>query len=79
MRSVDIWKAHRRRLVYIGVREPVEQNLIKKIRTISPTIMKPKVLWTGKHFVIIIKNIVISGMTYKQRKRFEKICGLDFD
>jgi hypothetical protein len=45
----------------------------------SPTIMKPEVLWTGKQFIIIIKNIVISGMTYKQRKRSEKICGLDFD
>jgi len=67
-------------LVYIGVRELVEQNLLKKIRTMPPTIMKPKMLWTGKQVIsTIIKNIVISGMTDKQRKRSEKICGLNFD
>jgi DNA-directed RNA polymerase I subunit RPA1 len=73
-------KDHYMQLVYIGVRELVEQNLLKKIRTLPPTIMKPKMLWTGKQVIsTIIKNIVISGMTDKQRKRSEKICGLNFD
>jgi len=73
-------KDHYMQLVYIGVRELVEQNLLKKIRTMPPTIMKPKMLWTGKQVIsTIIKNIVISGMTDKQRKRSEKICGLNFD
>lgn len=53
-------------LVYIGVRELVEQNFLKKIKTLPPAIMKPKVLWTGKQVIsTILKNIVISGMTDK--------------
>ena len=67
-------------LVYIGVRELVEQNLIKKIKTLPPTIIKPKTLWTGKQVIsTILKNIVLSGLTEKQRKRMSKICGLNFD
>lgn len=67
-------------LVYIGVRELVEQNLLKKIKTLPPALMKPKMLWTGKQVIsTILKNIVISGMSDKQRKRNEKICGLNFD
>lgn len=27
----------------------------------------------------ILKNIVVSGLTEKQRKRMSKICGLNFD
>lgn len=53
-------------LVYIGVRELVEQNLLKKIKTLPPAVMKPKTLWTGKQVIsTILKNIVISGMTEK--------------
>lgn len=67
-------------LVYIGVRELVEQNKLKNIKTMPPTIMKPKMLWTGKQVIsTILKNIVISGMTEKQRLRNAKICGLNLE
>jgi DNA-directed RNA polymerase I subunit RPA1 len=59
-------KDHYMQLVYIGVRELVEQNKLKNIKTMPPTIIKPKMLWTGKQVIsTILKNIVISGMTEK--------------
>lgn len=42
--------------------------------------IKPRTLWTGKQVIsTILKNIVISGMTEKQRKRAEKLSGINFE
>lgn len=35
-------------LVYIGLRELIEQDKIGRIETLPPCIFKPKQLWTGK-------------------------------
>lgn len=46
-------------LVYVGLRELLEENKIPKIFTLPPTIFKPKPLWTGKQVIsTILKNIV---------------------
>jgi len=67
-------------LVYIGVRELVEMNKLKKISTMQPTIIKPKPLWTGKQVIsTILKNIVVSGMNESQIKRSNKKCGLNLE
>jgi DNA-directed RNA polymerase I subunit RPA1 len=67
-------------LVYIGVRELVEMNKLRKIRTMQPTIIKPKPLWTGKQVIsTILKNIVVSGMNEAQIKRSNKKCGLNLE
>ena len=35
-------------LVYVGLRELLEDGKLAKIQTMPPQIMKPKALWTGK-------------------------------
>ena len=46
-------------LVYVGLRELLEENKIPKIFTLPPAIFKPKPLWTGKQVIsTILKNIV---------------------
>ena len=35
-------------LVYIGLRQLIENDKIGKIETLQPAILKPKPMWTGK-------------------------------
>jgi len=57
-------------LVYVGLRELLEEGKLHKIITMSPNIIKPKPLWTGKQVVsTILKNIVNQeGGDYKKNK-----------
>jgi DNA-directed RNA polymerase I subunit RPA1 len=43
-----ITKEQYQQLVYVGLRELLEEGKITKIVTMSPTILKPKPLYTGK-------------------------------
>ena len=52
-------KEQYQQLVYVGLRELLEDGKITKIATMSPTILKPQPLYTGKQVVsTILKNIV---------------------
>ena len=57
-------------LVYIGLRELIADNKLQRVKTLPPTIIKPRPFWTGKQVVsTILKNIVNSGLSPKQIKR----------
>lgn len=46
-------------LVYVGLRELIEEDKIGRIFTLPPALLKPVPRWTGKQVVsTIIKNIV---------------------
>jgi DNA-directed RNA polymerase I subunit RPA1 len=64
-------------LVYVGLRELLEDGKLNKIITMPPTIIKPHPLWTGKQVVsTLLKNIVNhEGSDYKKNK----IQGLNLD
>ena len=64
-------------LVYVGLRELLEDGKLNKIITMPPTIFKPRPLWTGKQVVsTLLKNIVNhEGSDYKKNK----IQGLNLD
>lgn len=52
-------KEQYQQLVYVGLRELLENEQLPKIMTMPPTIFKPKALWTGKQAIsTILKNIV---------------------
>jgi DNA-directed RNA polymerase I subunit RPA1 len=49
-------------LVYVGLRELLEEGHLKRIFTLPPAILKPRPLWTGKQVVsTILKNLVPEG------------------
>jgi DNA-directed RNA polymerase I subunit RPA1 len=46
-------------LVYVGLRELIEEKKIGKIVTLPPAMLKPSPLWSGKQVIsTILKNIV---------------------
>lgn len=67
-------------LVYAGLRELISDNKLTRVKTLPPTILKPRPLWTGKQVIsTVLKNIVLSGMSPKDAKRQMKICGMNLD
>ena len=53
-------------LVYVGLRELIEDGKLQRIQTMRPQIIKPKKVWTGKQVIsTVLKNIVLCGMTEK--------------
>ena len=53
-------------LVFAGLRELVEEKKLPRVKTLPPTIIKPRPMWTGKQVIsTVLKNIVVSGMTAK--------------
>jgi DNA-directed RNA polymerase I subunit RPA1 len=49
-------------LVYVCLRELLEEGHLKRIFTLPPAILKPRPLWTGKQVVsTILKNLVPEG------------------
>jgi DNA-directed RNA polymerase I subunit RPA1 len=46
-------------LVYVGLRELLEDGKLQKILTLPPALLKPNRMWTGKQVVsTILKNLV---------------------
>lgn len=70
-------KEQYQQLVYVGLRELLEEGKITKIKTMQPTILKPRPLYTGKQVVsTILKNIVNQeGEDFVKNK----ISGLNLD
>ena len=67
-------------LVFAGLRELVEENKLPRVKTLPPTIIKPRPMWTGKQVIsTVLKNIVVSGLSAEQAKTQEKVCGLNMD
>ena len=64
-------------LVYVGLRELLEENKLPKIFTMQPAILKPTALWTGKQVIsTILKNIVNNE---SDGFKLNHICGLNLD
>jgi len=54
-------------LVYVGLRELVEEDQLPRIKTLPPAIIKPLPRWTGKQVIsTILKNIVNKEEEYKE-------------
>ena len=54
-------------LIYIGLREMIEQDKLAKIETLPPAMFKPKPMWTGKQVIsTLLKNIVNCESEYKK-------------
>lgn len=67
-------------LVYVGLRELLEDGKLSKIRTLPPQMLKPKRLWTGKQVVsTILKNIVLTGRSQKEILALKGVCGLNLE
>lgn len=70
-------KEQYQQLVYVGLRELLEDDKLGKIVTMTPTIIKPHPMWTGKQAIsTILRNIVNQDShIYK----LNKITGLNLD
>lgn len=63
-------------LVYVGLRELIEDEKIGKIFMLPPAMIRPKTLWSGKQVIsTILKNIVNQENDYKENK----LTGLNLD
>lgn len=63
-------------LVYVGLRELIEEGKLPKVTSLQPAILKPKPMWTGKQVIsTILKNIVSQEAEYADKK----ICGMNLD
>ena len=63
-------------LVYVGLRELIEEEKLPKIFTLQPAMLKPKPLYTGKQVIsTILKNIVNQEKDYSENK----LSGMNLD